>query len=371
MVLGAVCLAGQPAPQAGAGQGPSQDDERSRSVPDRPLDSALLRAVYMDLLGRSPAQAERETWSGRQFADLTGALIRGREFWEHWIQEQLYYFLLIDNFRPQADRVVEIPELLQEDRIGVRDAIHRIALCASFDQRNPGSDTFVTVVMEQLLSIKVQSRERELEMGKRLYDGGSGVFLGTRGASQSDVVRIAISDRRFLSELLAREYTRLLRTKPPRRDLSAWTRRLEQQPQAFGDLLHEWLMSEAYDRRLEEKVTQPNRLFVRAMYMDLLDRLPGMDEQRSMRDALDGLSDPGPLRSVLARLLLDSGGTLTPEREDIEDATTWIRGLFDRLLGRPPTEEELKVFVTAYHQPDCRPTTVVYAIVSHPEYHSF
>jgi hypothetical protein len=146
---------------------------------------------------------------------------------------------------------------------------------------------------------------------------------------------------------------------------------LESDPLAFPALVREWMLSADYDRRLGEKTLQPNRLYVRAMYVDLMDRLPEPDEERRMRNALDGLSDPGPLRAVLARLLLDSGRTTVPERGEIRDPTAWIGGLFTRLLGRDASADELKTFVSAFHDPACRPVTVVYAIVSHPEYHTY
>ena len=73
----------------------------------------------------------------------------------------------------------------------------------------------------------------------------------------------------------------------------------------------------------------------------------------------------------MARLLLDSGKTTVPDKAEIRDATAWVGGLFERLLGRPAADDELKTFVTAFHDPACRPTTVVYAIVSHTEYHRY
>jgi hypothetical protein len=347
------------------------DQERTQAAPSRPLDAAALRAVHMDLLGRPPYAAERAEWLGKDRAALVGAVLGAEEFWERWTEEQLYYFLLIDNFRPHSDRVLALPADLQARRIGVREAIHRIALSASFDQRNPGPDTFVTVVMEQLLGITVQKEPRELEIGKRLYDGKDGLFLGRKGSSQADVVRIAIEDRGFLTELLRREHRRLLRVEPAGRDLAAWTKRLGEEPLAFAPLVREWLLSADYDRRLGEKIQQPNRLYVRAMVVDLMDRLPEPDEQRRMRNALDGLSDPGPLRAVLARLLLDSGTTAVPRKDTIENPTEWVGGLFQRLLGRPAEAGELKTFVTAFHDPVCRPETVVYALVYHPEYSTY
>jgi hypothetical protein len=70
-------------------------------------------------------------------------------------------------------------------------------------------------------------------------------------------------------------------------------------------------------------------------------------------------------------LLIDSGKVPLPERDEIEDPTSWVADLFLRLLGREASQEELRVFVTAFHDPACRPSTVVYALVSHPEYHRF
>jgi hypothetical protein len=148
-------------------------------------------------------------------------------------------------------------------------------------------------------------------------------------------------------------------------------RRLDGDPLAYADVVRDWLLGEAYEARLREKILQPNRLYVRAMYVDLMERLPEPDEERRMRNALDGLSDPGPLRSVLARLLLDSGRTTVPAKEQIRNPTEWVAGLFERLLGRSASDAELKAFVGSFHDPACRPVTVVYAIVSHPEYHTY
>ena len=130
-------------------------------------------------------------------------------------------------------------------------------------------------------------------------------------------------------------------------------------------------MSEAYDRRLETYAPLSNRSYVRALFVDLTDALPDEGEQRQLRNALDGLADAGPLRAVIARLVIDSGRVPMPAREDIEDPTKWVSGLFERFLGRAASDEELKAFVSALHDQDCKPSTVVYAIVSHPEYQTW
>ncbi len=348
-----------------------QEAEQTSAPPAYELGPRRIRALYLDLLGRPPRQSERDTWGGKGMRVWLDEHLGAVEFWENWLEEELYYFLLIDNFRPGAPRVLGMPEELDARRLGVRDALQRIVVCASFDRRNPGPDTFVTVVMEQLLGVTVQDMKRELDVGKSLYDGGKGRFLGRQGQSQADVVRIAIEDRRTLRHFLTRQHERLLREPPPKRELGRWALALEKDPDAYLGLLRDWLLSDAYNRRLEGRAPLSNRSFVRALFIDLVDRLPDEEESRRLRNALDGLGDARPLRAVLARLLLDSGTAPLPKKDAIVDPTSWVAGLFERFLGRTATEAELAAFVSAFHEPECQPSTVVYAIVSHPEYQTW
>ena len=94
-------------------------------------------------------------------------------------------------------------------------------------------------------------------------------------------------------------------------------------------------------------------------------------EARRLRNALDGLSDPGPLRGVLVQLVIDSGVAELPEKDAIDVPRDWIEDRFRRWLGRMPEEAELKTFLEVFHDPASRPETLVYALLSHPEYHSY
>ncbi len=335
------------------------------------LGHRTLRALHLDLLGRSPYRAERELWHGGVVGELVESILEGVECWEHWLEEQLYYFLLIDNFRPQSDSVRSLPEALADRRLDVRTALHRIALSPNFDQRNPGADTFVTVVMEQLLGIEVQRTPRELEIGKRVYDGHPGTFLGVRGSSQADVIRIAIEDERFFTRLLEREHERLLRVLPERRALKTWCIELDRDPSAYTNLIRSWLLSDAYRARLATRRELSNRTFVRSLFVDLFDRLPDQEEVRRLGGALDGLSDAGPLRSTLVRILLDSGQVSIPDREELPSRRAWIADLFPRFLGRAASAHELDTFAESFKDPACRSETVLYAILSHTEYATY
>jgi len=347
------------------------DDLRTSATAARALDRSTLRTIYLDLVGRPPFEAEVAEWIGKGRRELLAEMLGSIEYWTYWYHEQLYYFLLIDNFHPAYDYMRELPAKLSEGRLHVRDVLHRIALSPSFDLRNPGADTFVTVVLEQMLGMTVQNNRRELEIGKKLYDGGAGVFLKATGSNQSDVVRIAIDARRAMVHLVRREYERLVRSEPSKKELNDWGRRLHKDPSAFLDLVNGWLLSEAYEARLANPVPKPNRLFIRSLFVDLLSRLPADDEAESLRNALDGLSDSRPLRSVIVRLLLDSGKVGLPEKKAIDNPTEWVRELFTRMLGRPATQGELRAFVTVFHQEGSQLETLYYALLSHAEYHRY
>jgi len=323
------------------------------------------------LLGRPPFAAEVTRWVGRAFEELVEDLVPSPEFWTEWVEQQLYYFLLVDTFRPPAESVRQWSALLAEGRATAPDVLHRIASTASFDLRNPGADTFVTVVMEQLCGITVQDRPRELELGKKAYDGSPARFLGLDAASQSDVVRACAQHADAARHLVRREHARLVGVPPDPHSESAWARRLQRDGRILPELAREWLLSDTYGRRLERVRPKSNRLFVRGLYVDLFDRLPAADEVEPMRLALDGLADPRPLRSVIAKLLIDSGKVPLPREGELADPADWIAGRFRRTLGREPGAEELATFVEVLAQPECRPGTVLYALITSSEYHGF
>lgn len=350
-----------------------RQDDRLQTVARaaRAMDHGVLRSVFFDLLGRPPFAAEYERWLGVGLPELLDQLLGSDEFWEHWWEEQLYYFLLIDTFRPETASIRSVPGKLSEGRMSVRDAIHRIALSSSFDQRNPGADTFVTVVMEQMCGITVQNTKRELEIGKTAYNGGTGRFLGHTAENQSDVVRICVEHKRAAQHMIAREYERLLRGPGEKSPLAGWARRLHKDSYAFLSIVREWFLSEAYLARLAEHASKSNRLYIRGLFVDLAGRLPREDEMEPMRYALDGLADSRPLRSVLVRLLLDSGTAEVPKKSEIDDPTAWIGGEFERLLGRRASEQELATFTSVFHEPECRPETILYALLSHAEYQQY
>jgi hypothetical protein len=343
-------------------------DYQAQAAQEVPVDARSLRALALDLLGRPPLLAEWQRWRTLTRARLLDEFVACPDFWAHWFEEQLYYLLLVNNFRPQQERLAAIPRDLFEKRLDVREALHRIALSPGFDQRNPGADTFVTVVMEQLAGLEITKNQRELEIGKKVYDGAPGTFLGAAAQSQADVVRNAIQSRFFAQHLLRREHERLTRSRPDAQELAAWCARFEKDPRCFPELVRAWLEGPGYAARLVHGAPLGNRAFARALYVDLADRLPTFEEAEPMREALDSLADSAPLRSITARLLLDSGKLALPARKDLPDAAAWVRTQFLRLFGREATEAESAEFTRVLDEPGAKLETVLYALVSSPEY---
>ena len=171
--------------------------DAAQAVAPRRLDAGELRRLCLDLLGRPPLAEERARWIGGVADEVVEALVASRAFWAQWLEEQLWYFLLVDQFAPRGEGVLRLPDELEAGELDARDAVHRIALAPNFDQRNPGADTFVTVVMEQLCGLEVAKQRRELELGKKMYEGAEARFLGGAGRSQSDVVKLAVESDEF------------------------------------------------------------------------------------------------------------------------------------------------------------------------------
>ena len=321
-------------------------------------------------LGTQQLAEERQAWLGQPRGRVIDDLWSLELTWQHWLEEQLYFFMLIDQFRPVGTSLDEVPGRLQRGAMSAAEALHRIALSTSFDLRNPGADTFVTVVMEQFCGIEVQSSKRELEIGKGAYDGRAGVFMGSRAESQSDVVEIAANHKDAARYLVGREYERLTRTPMPKRERARAGKRLYREAYAFPDFVKAWLASDAYAERVARGAPMSNRTWVRAVHVDLGAPPPTAETTEALRSALDGLGDPAPLRSTIARMLLDAEGTKAPRGPELEDAAAWVEDVFKRLLGRPATDEEKSAFTGVASGAGDGPTLVLYTLLSSPEYES-
>lgn len=330
----------------------------------------LLQRLCYDLLQRGPTDAERRSYLGADLATLVARLLKSREAMSEWFEEQLYYFLLLDRFRPGGELVARIPARLQKAELDARSATAEILLSPGFSLRNPGNDTFVTVLLEQCLGYRVQDKAKQpiLESGKKAYDGKRTKFLDGEASSQSDLVQLTLSHRDFARTMLERHHLRLLGT--PIDNDDEWIARVHADFTQFFPVLAEWLLSDAYVQGVQQRRPKNERQFLRGIYVDLIDRTPDADELRNLRNAMNAMADPAPLRSVLAKVVLDSSFAKLPTAAKGQEAE-FVRECFLRYLAREPGEKEQTTFTAAMTQKGGKPQQIVRALVGSLEYQTY
>jgi hypothetical protein len=332
----------------------------SAVLQDSAADRRFIRAVMIDLAGRSIGLS-RDAWVREQAQSLAAA--------ESFYEEELFYFLLIDNFRPSTDAFLEIPQQLAARRLSVKELLRQLVSSQFFNARNPGNDTFVTVVLEQLLGFTVQKEIAILEAGKRMYDGYAATFLGSKGANQADLVRIAVEHENLESCFLARRFAGIFLADAPKKRLAADAARLRTDPLAWPTIVSDWILSQAYDECAAEPRPKSDRVFVRSLYADLHERTPDYQEFRRCRNALLALSDSRPLRSVLIKLMLDAGAGGTVLSAHAE-AGTLVRACYLKFLAREPVQAESAAFEKELAQGADR-RLVLRALLTHSEYQDY
>ena len=335
---------------------------------ERKTTRALLRRLALDTLGRTPSAAEFAAFVAAPVDQVATRLARSLEAMQVFVEEELFYFLLLDNFRPRTESIAALPKRLAEGKATAHDALAEVLLSSGFSLRNPGNDTFVTVVLEQCLGITVQDARNKpaLEAGKKLYDGKKGRFLGSEGESQADVVKIVLAQESFTRFVLERHKKRLFGTGLTADD-KATVAQVHDDHAAFFTVLSQWLASPTYEQALTQKRPKSDHQFIRGLYQDLLARVPTYEELRNMRNALQAMAEPAPLRAVVAKVILDSGKARLPECEKDKEAA-FVSECFLHYLGRLPGQEEGPAYVKALVEATATPTHVVRALVGSAEY---
>ena len=163
---------------------------------------------------------------------MVAAFLKEPEVWGAWYEQQLFYFLLLDRFRPKEGRVTTLPGRLAKREVPVPIALREIIASTYFNDRNPGNDTFCTVVLEQCNGLVVQERKnlRTLKESKKMYDGYAAKIFKEKGASQSDFVRICFSQASFYEHLLRRTWAELHETPIPEERLEEDVARFRVRP---------------------------------------------------------------------------------------------------------------------------------------------
>lgn len=349
---------------------------RDPSAPSEPLKPAAeidpaarrtTRALFLDLMGRTPTDEEMARWAALPYEKRVDEMLAGEDAWRNWFEDEAFYFLLIDQFRPVSDRLAAVPAKMAAGEISFRDAHREFALSAEFNARNPGNDTYVTVVLEQFLGMEVQKQPRVLDAGKKMYDGGVARFFDQKGENQSDVVRIALQQPSYVELFLRRMERRFLGEDLPKSEHDAALSLVAGDAKLFPQVLREWLLSARYAGEARAPKAKNELQFIRSLFVDLLGRPPAYEEFRNMRNALQAVADPKPLRGVLAKVLLDSAGVLAPAAP-AADPDGQVRELFRRLLGRDPERSEHAAFVAALREPGTSWRVAALALLTSPHY---
>jgi hypothetical protein len=122
-----------------------------------------------------------------------------------------------------------------------------------------------------------------------------------------------------------------------------------------------------YEQALAQKKPKSDHQFIRGLYEDLLQRIPTYEELRNMRNALQAMAEPAPLRAVVAKVILDSGKARLPELEKGKEHE-FVVECFLRYLGRQPGQLEAPAFEKSLADGQAKPVHVVRALVGSAEY---
>ncbi len=333
----------------------------------------LLRRICLDVLHRTPTQAETTAYADADPLAIATALYSTEEAMQVWLEEELFYFLLLDNFRPTTPAILDLPRRLRARQVDVRTALGEILVSSGFSLRNPGNDTFVTVVLEQCLGLEVQDRRNTaiLDAGKRVYDGRETRFLGGVGKSQADVVRLTLADARCTRHLLDRHHRRFFATGLAA-DADAEVAAVHADPGTFFGVLAGWIASPRYQDPQRPPRPLSHHQFARSLYLDLLGRTPTYDELRMTRNAMLAMADPAPLRAVLVKLILDSGRARLPSRAGGESDAQFVARCFALFLRREPTADETAACVADVQgAPPASVARLVRALLTSADYASY
>ncbi|MEM8883723.1 MAG: hypothetical protein AAGD14_06640 [Planctomycetota bacterium] len=352
-----------------------RDEAPQRAFLERRLDPArlqLIRRLFLDLKWRTPRIDEIERWYDVPHEKMVAAFLEDAETWNTWYEQQLYYFLLLDRFRPKQGRTTTLPIRLAKRQVTASIALREIVGSTYFGQRNPGNDTFCTVVLEQCLGLVVQERRnlRTLKESKKMYDGLKAKIFGQKGSSQFDFVAICFAQELASQHLLRRTWKDLHGTDIPEKTLEADAAKLHADPKAFPAILQAWLTGPAYVGGVEQTRTKPEIPYVRGLFMDALGRVPTYEELRNVRNAFLSLADPTPIRLVMGRVLLESPQARMPS--SALNARRFVQEQFVRLFARAPSGRELATFTESLkNDPSVTPRVVLWTLISSPEYQTY
>ena len=85
-------------------------------------DRRITRSLYLDLWGRTPIEDELQVLCALPYGERVDQMLDDRATWKNWLDEEAFYFLLIDRFRPVSDRLAAVPDKMKAGTLNFQQA---------------------------------------------------------------------------------------------------------------------------------------------------------------------------------------------------------------------------------------------------------
>ena len=339
-------------------------DAQSQLTPDS---RQFVKEVYLDLLQRGLSQAELLYAAGLDRRQLVEFLFDSYEYHDRWYRDQLYFMFLLREFDPRGvPWMREISAQLYRGEMSQLEALQALANCQQFHFRNLGPNNYTLAVFEHSLSRLPD--EGENKNSNFMFNGNPTDLLGRAGAKQFDVADIVLHNEQAIRHYIGRMYARYFVGEIDPAELETLTGRLLAEPEKVLDVQREWVLSDRYFGQVPKLRPKSDIQYIRMIYVDLLNREPTQDEFDYVQNALQSFADPIPLRSVIAKILLDSKFVQIPAKPPAQERPGWIRAQYLRFLSREPDQRELEVTVAALDQEKVTCKTIWQGLLSSQEY---
>lgn len=332
-----------------------------------PESRQFVKEFYLDLLQRGPSQAELLYAAGLDRRQLVEFLFDSYEYHDRWYRDQLYFMFLLREFDPRGvPWMAEIPAHLYEGEMNQLEALQALATSQFFHFRNLGPNNYTLAVFEHFLGRL--PNEAENKDSNFMFNGNPTELLSKPGNKQFDVASIVLHNGHAIRHYVKRMYTRYFEGEIDEAELASATQLLMAEPEKVLDIQLQWVLSDRYFAHVPKLRPKSDIQYIRMLYVDLLNREPTQDEFDYVQNALQSFADPIPLRSVIAKILLDSKFVQIPAKP-VEDAMPdWIRAQYLRFLSRGPGEAEMDATLTALRAEGVTCKTIWQGILSSQEY---
>jgi len=333
-----------------------------------PEELRAIRRLFLITVGRTPLRSEVLAALAEDEKATTERLLESSDHWQAWLAELLVRFLGPESGATILEQYAETAEELADGSMSFREVFVEIANSDAVRVKYASPEAFTRRTLEVFIGEQALQDADLIRNAIRMLSGERVPVMGERGSSREDFLEIISKQAAFYRWQIRYEAARYLgptwNLSP--RDLTRGAMRLAMSPANFKKMRRGWLVGADYAKGLGTPRVKDVGQFVRGLMVDAFNRRPKPVEEGRLRRIAADLSDPDGMRSVIAGLVarsgdlyLDAPASRTPE--------IWVEDQFRRLIGRPPSASESKVFVTVAKTPT-GPRAVIATLLQSPEY---